>query len=133
MKRATYTILNISNDKTISIHALVKRATNVNKGSHILENISIHALVKRATASDIIRAKIHVISIHALVKRATVAKKTFQNPNYISIHALVKRATDVHLPFGAVHLHFNPRPREEGDEKTPSKIASATAFQSTPS
>ena len=56
----------------ISIHALVKRATDTGKNCEIFNNyISIHALVKRATAGR--RAYLpHVpISIHALVKRAT--------------------------------------------------------------
>ena len=55
--------------------------------------ISIHALVKRAT-EYILRLKHSlIISIHALVKRAT--PKTFSRiiPTAISIHALVKRAT----------------------------------------
>ena len=34
---------------TISIHALVKRATKVLKGCNTIFEISIHALVKRAT------------------------------------------------------------------------------------
>ena len=54
MKRATATVLSTISKLVISIHALVKRATNVNKGSQILENISIHALVKRATYVNII-------------------------------------------------------------------------------
>ena len=33
----------------ISIHALVKRATDFTKGVYYIDNISIHALVKRAT------------------------------------------------------------------------------------
>ena len=33
----------------------------------------------------------------------------------ISIHALVKRATIAFLIFSYSDLHFNPRPREEGD------------------
>ena len=34
---------------------------------------------------------------------------------YISIHALVKRATKHHVKKSRCYLHFNPRPREEGD------------------
>ena len=33
----------------------------------------------------------------------------------ISIHALVKRATLITGIFGKIHIDFNPRPREEGD------------------
>ena len=71
MKRATYTILNISNDKTISIHALVKRATAVDGYTRGTDDISIHALVKRATLPLYGHVKRQCISIHALVKRAT--------------------------------------------------------------
>ena len=55
------------------------------------------------------------ISIHALVKRATDIDNRLYSLFDISIHALVKRAT---INFSVVmykHLHFNPRPREEGD------------------
>ena len=79
--------------------------------------ISIHALVKRATVLDRLKREVAYISIHALVKRATdwtclngVDEDDF-NPRpreegdypprplhcqrAISIHALVKRATTV--------------------------------------
>ena len=36
----------------------------------------------------------------------------------ISIHALVKRATGKGRPLIFFGFYFNPRPREEGDEKT---------------
>ena len=55
------------------------------------------------------------ISIHALAKRATRLKNCHFYPNNISIHALAKRAT---LFFGGGNrrkVHFNPRPRKEGD------------------
>ena len=55
----------------ISIHALVKRATNHLLPPRRARAISIHALVKRATeliAGKLLRGR---ISIHALVKRAT--------------------------------------------------------------
>ena len=77
--------------------------------------ISIHALVKRATGDPLVTAFYEIISIHALVKRATSFKffasdgvgyfnprpreegdqlKTIRQPfGAISIHALVKRAT----------------------------------------
>ena len=79
----------------ISIHALVKRATKDSyKVKYEAVKISIHALVKRATRVKITRTKCLTISIHALVKRATKELDTGQNRT----------------------LHFNPRPREEGDE-----------------
>ena len=56
----------------ISIHALVKRATNNAKYDLKRLIISIHALVKRATSLLLFSFLIAVISIHALVKRATL-------------------------------------------------------------
>ena len=50
MKRATVT--GVATDTvidTISIHALVKRATMILKQQKLPQKISIHALVKRAT------------------------------------------------------------------------------------
>ena len=56
---------------TISIHALVKRATSEVFKTEIAVDISIHALVKRATIYDKLTEMRAIISIHALVKRAT--------------------------------------------------------------
>ena len=56
---------------TISIHALVKRATERHAGGIITDEISIHALVKRATSHYTTTVRAICISIHALVKRAT--------------------------------------------------------------
>ena len=58
-------------NQCISIHALVKRATNAPENCIVLIDISIHALVKRAT--NMIGSALipKIISIHALVKRAT--------------------------------------------------------------
>ena len=78
----------------ISIHALVKRATEYIQFIHVPETISIHALVKRATCGN---ASIHVDAAH------------------ISIHALVKRATGLADSSNGSKGDFNPRPREEGD------------------
>ena len=72
MKRATELLYVWHSGYSISIHALVKRATlaAVQKALNH-DNISIHALVKRAT-DNIVTAAVHMdISIHALVKRAT--------------------------------------------------------------
>ena len=70
----------------ISIHALVKRATEVHSLSTAMKTISIHALVKRATMNVATQsARRFGISIHALVKRATgyhwdwAEKKLFQS------------------------------------------------------
>ena len=56
-------------------------------------SISIHALVKRATICETAKYCVKSISIHALVKRATFPLTEFVPLWDISIHALVKRAT----------------------------------------
>ena len=56
------------------------------------------------------------ISIHALVKRATESPWDMEFLADISIHALVKRATLFATISASRSLHFNPRPREEGDD-----------------
>ena len=128
--------------RTISIHALVKRATrnlpfelsillHFNPRPReegdllkyvILYNsvcISIHALVKRAT-TDKYKSKISdLISIHALVKRATAFPVSSSRACNISIHALVKRATKPRRICIHSGGYFNPRPREEGDTLRP--------------
>mgnify|MGYP007009007443 CR=1 FL=1 len=78
---------------TISIPALMKRATFPTVRSYVLQEISIHALMKRATCLTGISARCLTISIHALMKRATVG----------------------YGDDGANAGYFNPRPHEEGD------------------
>ena len=141
MKRATGLRGAFFINGDISIHALVKRATNFFRGdpyypphfnprpreegdsqrhqATVDVKISIHALVKRATAYFLGAVRVQFISIHALVKRATNGI-SFQNDSIkISIHALVKRATRLPLCFDTPSgEHFNPRPREEGDAAT---------------
>ena len=56
----------------ISIHALVKRATQDTHEVLFKARISIHALVKRATRFIVYIITYLCISIHALVKRATL-------------------------------------------------------------
>ena len=60
---------------TISIHALVKRATRKAALPYLDTIISIHALVKRATKYEEVGYYFFNISIHALVKRATIFVK----------------------------------------------------------
>ena len=99
----------------ISIHALVKRATEALSLSALSQPISIHALVKRATKENFNNMLVSGISIHALVKRATrAAQKNFHGA-CISIHALVKRATTQIGRPSKLFVYFNPRPRKEGD------------------
>ena len=63
----------------ISIHALVKRATDVVNNYIRVAGISIHALVKRATHFQWQKLVKILISIHALVKRATTPTNTPQS------------------------------------------------------
>ncbi len=77
--------------------------------------ISIHALVKRATNIGVTTSQQMIISIHALVKRATIFQFINKMFHVISIHALVKRATSVKVGDTIKINDFNPRPREEGD------------------
>ncbi len=77
--------------------------------------ISIHALVKRATIKCAGMSKGAKISIHALVKRATNCIGVRIHGKKISIHALVKRATGKKEKNACAKIHFNPRPRKEGD------------------
>ena|GEM_PF-1827020 len=79
--------------------------------------ISIHALVKRATITPEPVITSGQISIHALVKRATAFITDVEYVNNISIHALVKRATQLLRQNSTCLFYFNPRPREEGDER----------------
>ena len=53
------------------------------------------------------------------MKRATCQILDYCVFKSISIHALVKRATSTCILVCTLYLHFNPRPREEGDELFP--------------
>ena len=118
---------------SISIHALVKRATMLQYKFPMTAYISIHALVKRATVQNDPRYSSILISIHALVKRATLSIIAIDDGIVISIHALVKRATEIFYKSKFYIYNFNPRPREEGDVATNTGDYSAATFQSTPS
>ena len=108
-------VQSIKSDFVISIHALVKRATNQYLIDKAIAIISIHALVKRATRFIVYIITHLCISIHALVKRATHNIDLTSCKNDISIHALVKRATCRISSKSDSPSYFNPRPREEGD------------------
>ena len=51
------------------------------------------------------------------MKRATVWSEINNGETVISIHALVKRATSFLNGDFSAGLNFNPRPREEGDQR----------------
>ena len=99
----------------------------------LVRSISIHALVKRATDEVGAMDSYPIISIHALVKRATRRRYRAHTHRRISIHALVKRATFLILSLVLRHSNFNPRPREEGDVCITTTETGCTKFQSTPS
>ena len=95
--------------------------------------ISIHALVKRAT-DNFAKVKLTLlISIHALVKRATLRCIPYAPSGVISIHALVKRATFCQNMATQQAIDFNPRPRKEGDIFAVGNWKIIGIFQSTPS
>ena len=96
-------------------------------------SISIHALVKRATDWDANFPDMYDISIHALVKRATSFGSLDIERLNISIHALVKRATYLSPVKQKCTVYFNPRPRKEGDPAVTDKLGGYLPFQSTPS
>ena len=89
--------------------------------------------MKRATQTEPPVNTKDLISIHALVKRATSAVDGEVIYDGISIHALVKRATDELTDEQVKALHFNPRPREEGDLMLSARSKQTPLFQSTPS
>ena len=95
--------------------------------------VSIHALVKRATHAQREEAASGNVSIHALVKRATVEAQCRLHAGAVSIHALVKRATILCRRTVCRRYCFNPRPREEGDDRHLEAVIDIALFQSTPS
>ena len=139
----------------ISIHALVKRATNCSALEVTCES-NFNPRPREEGDSERMRTYVSgAISIHALVKRATRLLQTRLSSHGISIHALVKRATNILKVCGIcgcdfnprpreegdrivniVHtaaVHFNPRPREEGDDTRSCTFTISSVFQSTPS
>ena len=77
--------------------------------------ISIHALVKRATDTYIDKYSKIKISIHALVKRATQKVKQSKKIDY-NFNPRPREEGDVTFKISrGVPSDFNPRPREEGD------------------
>ena len=73
-------------------------------------SISIHALVKRATGNAPVVQATPLISIHALVKRATRDKYRLDKKAKISIHALVKRATVLQKVYVVTAERFQSTP-----------------------
>ena len=99
----------------ISIHALVKRATQATPKYH---HTYSHFNPRPREEGDIDGFQTigkYTISIHALVKRATKNYLIGNIFRIISIHALVKRATIFGYAVIYRKCNFNPRPREEGD------------------
>ena len=79
------------------------------KSTTLSPPISIHALVKRATEVPQTQSSSGFISIHALVKRATLVSVKSSVRVSISIHALVKRATcDILTNSGATVFQSTP-------------------------
>ena len=81
----------------------------------MFKSISIHALVKRATD----KTKYYYFLRINFNPRPREEGDLFQDDLFsyklISIHALVKRATLALKDTSKKYVYFNPRPREEGD------------------
>ena len=88
----------------------MKRATAVDGYTRGTDDISIHALVKRATDCNTVFIIDAYISIHALVKRATLLDRVIVARFSISIHALVKRATFYICVYRVASLIFQSTP-----------------------
>ena len=121
MKRATRQIEALQTQISISIHALVKRATSTHsplsfclphfnprprEEGDLSLNISLVCSSdfnpRPREEGDVFSGRcvaVIEISIHALVKRATTAVAVYIAESSISIHALVKRATLINLVF----------------------------------
>ena len=133
MKRATYLYPIDRPTMIISIHALVKRATERHAGGIITDDISIHALVKRATDTPRKFLLLETDFNPRPREEGDLFSGWISSKKIISIHALVKRATSFHCLYYNVPLYFNPRPREEGDSLGISPAVKMSTFQSTPS
>ena len=95
--------------------------------------ISIHALAKRATGNYYSHAYIADISIHALAKRATWATYGIKITR-LHFNPRPRKEGDVRYSgYLCVLCYFNPRPRKEGDLRTSTGRSLMTLFQSTPS
>ena len=83
--------------------------------AHLTASISIHALVKRATKLENVYNN-KPIYFNPRPREEGDKRKIFLGKhNAISIHALVKRATNIADSGRTEKTYFNPRPREEGD------------------
>ena len=80
------------------------------------DSISIHALVKRATGnSPPLILFTGDFNPRPRKEGDEIAYRYYKKEN-ISIHALVKRATAVYANSSHLLHYFNPRPRKEGDD-----------------
>ena len=138
-KRATCTVIPITDRPVISIHALAKRATKIQLSATVESafqstpsrrgrpapycnclSISSHFNPRPREEGDFLSALINRI---AEVFQSTpsrrgrlVAPITYFIKHCISIHALAKRATIPRNTSSIMVCDFNPRPREEGDQ-----------------
>ena len=83
----------------------------------MIAGISIHALAKRATMSLWIFRKSRIFQSTPSQRGRPLAVTSVPLPVGISIHALAKRATERQDLRRQLQIHFNPRPRKEGDIK----------------
>ena len=156
MKRATNAIRNSASQNYISIHALVKRATFCFmritdyrgafqstpswRGRHATAKIPKNIRTFQSTpswrgrpAEFNAQRKKEGISIHALVKRATYPLSRYHSPNKHFNPRPREEGDEYIADIRELLNHFNPRPREEGDINTISQTVAIIVFQSTPS
>ena len=133
----------------------MKRATDEHIDPKIFDSISIHALVKRATFPEYELTQKMIISIHALVKRAT-AQREFITKSEANFNPRPREEGDITINGNfpcfkyfnprpreegdapvtvrvSLTVYFNPRPREEGDYESVFPVLNIRIFQSTPS
>ena len=93
----------------------MKRATCLSSTFKRKATISIHALVKRATFRPVSSSRFQAISIHALVKRATFYTLSgWGAADYFNPRPREEGDIDK-IGIAKRIVNFNPRPREEGD------------------
>ena len=156
MKRATIDLAHVKNYSPISIHALVKRATNSGKPL-VYSHDNFNPRPREEGDSRLRFSWRDPVYFNPRPREEGDALTAFemQLKQFISIHALVKRATLIQVLYQqlwefqstpswrgrlatgkiaqSASTDFNPRPREEGDGSVNRWLIFRLIFQSTPS
>ncbi len=102
-------------DFYISIHAPARGATRKEGTTMAITLISIHAPARGATVYQNVYSFGAPISIHAPARGATCKPKQIKFSLHISIHAPARGATVFNFPWAWAKQDFNPRSREGSD------------------